>query len=210
MDDNVKQLPRWSENIGTVSYVKGDNDVQGKRQMNPRITPKSCSTCGIGFLGGSTATYCPDCRAERIRENERKRHQRKLSGHIRHIGSTDLCTLCGSSYEVKGGCQKYCDSCSVAETKRRAHELWIAEYYSDPAKRQKYLQRAQQWAELHKDRVAELSRKSYERNLEGIKDRRRNMYGVKLKPLGRTDVCPKCGNDFIVRERNQKYCDACK
>ena len=178
--------------------------------MNARITPKICATCGTGFLGGAIAKYCPSCRAERIRENDRKRHKRKLAGQIRHIGSTDLCSLCGTPYEVKGGCQKYCYSCSVAESKRRAHELWVAEYYSDPVKRQKYLQRAQQWAELNRDRVTEILRKSYERNLEEIKDRRRKMYGVKLRPLGRNEVCPRCGNEFVVRERNQKYCDVCK
>lgn len=178
--------------------------------MNPKITPKSCATCGIGFLGGTTAKYCPHCRAERIRENDRRRHQRKLAGKIRHIGSIDLCNLCGKPYEVKSGQQKYCNSCSAAETKRRAHELWVAEYYNDPAKRKKYQQCARQWAELHKGRMAEISRNNYERNLEQIKDRRRKMHGVKLRSLGRTEACPKCGNGFIVRERNQKYCDVCR
>jgi rubrerythrin len=178
--------------------------------MNLRLKPKTCATCGVGFIGGPTATYCPTCRAERIRQHDRERHQRKLAGQLRHIGSTDLCLICGKSYEVVGGNQKYCEPCSVAKTKRHAHELWLAEYYDDPVKRQKYLQRARQWAESHKDRMAEILRKSYKRHLDDIKDKRRKMYGVKLRPLGRTEICPKCGNEFIVCERNQKYCPTCK
>lgn len=38
--------------------------------MNPRLKSKTCTTCGAGFLGGPTATYCPDCRAERIRQRD--------------------------------------------------------------------------------------------------------------------------------------------
>lgn len=178
--------------------------------MNPRINPKTCTTCGTVFPGGPTAKYCPVCRAERIRENDRKRHQRKLAGQIRHIGSTDLCTICGKSYEVKSGYQKYCEPCAVAEAKRRRHEAWVVEYYGDPAKRQKYLQRSRRWAEDNKDRMAGILRLHYERRLEKIKDRRRKRYGVKLRPLGRTEACPKCGNNFMVRERNQKYCDVCR
>ncbi len=178
--------------------------------MNPRIKSKICTTCGIVFMGGPTATYCPSCRVERIRQRDRERHQRKLAGQIRHIGSIDLCTICGNTYEVKSGFQKYCESCSTSESKRRRRDAWLNEYYNNPDKRQKYLQRARQWAESNKDRMAEILRRSYERHLDDIKEKRRKMYGVKLRPLGRVEVCPQCGNDFKVKERNQKYCYECR
>ncbi len=174
-----------------------------------RLTAKICA-CGVAFMGGPTAVYCPICRAERIRQRDHERYQRKLAGNIRHIGSTDLCTICGNPYEVKSGNQKYCESCSAAETKKRAHELWFAEYYGDPVKRKKYIDCSRHWAASHKDRITEILRQSYERHLDDIKNKRRKMYGYKLRPLGRTEICPKCGNEFIVNERNQKYCDACR
>lgn len=177
--------------------------------MNPRITPKTC-TCGVAFLGGPTAKYCLYCRAERIRQHDRERHQRKLAGRIRHIGSTDTCQICGQQYTVNAGPQKYCPACQIAESKRRRRESWIAEYYGDPGKRQKMIGHARQWAVKNRQRVAETLRKSYERRLEIIKDKRRVRCGVKLRPLGRTELCPRCGNGFIVRERNQKYCDTCR
>ena len=178
--------------------------------MNPRLTPKTCTTCGAGFPGGPTAKYCPTCRAERIHQHDRERHQRKLAGKLRHIGSTDLCAICGASYTVNAGPQKYCPVCQMAEAKRRAHELWLAEYYGDPVKRQKYQQRAREWALKNRQRTAEVLRASYERRLDIITDRRRIRYGVKLRPLGRTEVCPRCGNEFVVRQRNQRYCDNCR
>lgn len=180
------------------------------RHMNPRLKPKTCDTCQIGFLGGSTAKYCPDCRAERIRQHDRERHQRKLAGQLRHIGSIDLCQICGDEYTVNAGPQKYCPVCQIAEAKRRAHELWVAEYYGDPVKRQKYLQCSRQWADKHPDRIRAVSRKHYLNNIDHKNDRRRKMYGVKLRPLGRVETCPRCNNNFIIQERNQKYCDGCR
>jgi len=177
--------------------------------FNYRLKPIICTTCGINFIGGPTAKYCPTCRADRIRQRDRERHQRKLTGRIRHIGSTDICTICGNEYTVNAGPQKHCPACQIAEAKRRSHEKWLSDY-ADPVKRKILLDRARQWAIVHHDRMAEILRQSYERHLEDIKNKRRKMYGVKLRPLGRAEICPKCGNEFIVRERNQKYCTTCK
>ena len=178
--------------------------------MNPRIKPKICATCSTTFPGGPTAIYCPTCRAERIRLHDRERNQRKLAGHLRHIGSTDLCTICGRPYTVKSGYQKYCEPCGAERTRQRSQESFKRQYYGDPGKRRKMIARARKWAENNKDRTAETLRKSYKRRLPEIQDRRRKMYGVKLRPLGRTEMCPRCGNGFVVRERNQRYCDMCR
>jgi len=177
--------------------------------MNSRLKLKTCIICGAGFSGGSTAKYCPTCRADRIRQRDRERHQRKLAGRIRHIGSTDICALCGNEYTVNAGPQKHCPACQIVEAKRRSHEKWLSDY-ADPVKRKLLLDRSRQWADTHRDQMAEILRQHYERHLDDIKNKRRKMYGVKLRPLGRAEICPKCGNEFIVRERNQHYCHECK
>lgn len=178
--------------------------------MNPRLKSKTCVTCGAVFTGGPTATYCPDCRAERIRQRDRERHQRKLAGKIRPLGSTDLCAICDKPYIVNAGPQKHCPACQVAEAKRKRHEAWINEYYGDPEKRQKYINRSRQWAINHPDRTKTIAQQSYLRTLQQRNENRRKMYGYKLRPLGRTENCPKCSNVYIVRGRNQKYCDQCR
>jgi uncharacterized Zn finger protein (UPF0148 family) len=53
--------------------------------MNPLLKLKICSICGTEFIGGPTAIYCPTCRADRIRQRDRERHQRKLNIHIHHL-----------------------------------------------------------------------------------------------------------------------------
>lgn len=176
--------------------------------MNPRVTPKTCA-CGASFIGGPTAKYCPSCRAERTRQRDRERHQRKLAGKIRHLGSIDLCALCGSEYTVNAGPQRHCPECQVAEAKRRSHEKFIRDY-NNPEKRIKMLDRSRKWALNNRDRMAEILRQSYDRRINVIKDKRRMKYGYKLRPLGRDEICPKCGSKFIVEERNQKYCADCK
>lgn len=176
--------------------------------INPRIKPKTCVTCGAGFIGGPTAIYCPACRAERIRERDRRRTETQRA-RSRKIGSTDLCQICGQQYEVRGGQQKYCPACQIAEAKRRRHESWRQDY-SDPEKRRKIIDKSRQWALEHPERMADLSHQSYERNKPEINDRRRVRCGYKLRPLGRVEVCPKCGQEFTVKERNQRYCDGCR
>ena len=176
--------------------------------MNPRLTPKTCG-CGAGFLGGSTARYCLTCRTERTRQRDRERHQRRLSGRIRPLGSTDKCALCGNEYTVNAGPQKHCPACQIAEAKRHSHEKFVRDY-NDPVKRQKMLMRARQWALDNPERTAELFRRSYRRRIGERNERRRLRYGYKLRPLGRADICPRCDQNFTVLERNQKYCDLCR
>jgi len=178
--------------------------------VNPRLKHKICIICSIEFLGGSLAKYCPSCRAERIRERDRERHQRKLAGQIRHIGSIDLCQVCGSEYIVNAGPQKYCEPCIAEKRRQWSQESFKRQYYGNPVKRQQMIERAQQWAKDHPDRTKSISIKSYLKTIAERTDKRRKMYGFKLRPLGRTESCPRCSNDFIVQQRNQKYCDRCR
>ena len=178
--------------------------------MNSRLKPKTCTICQNEIIGGPMAKYCPACRAERIRQRDREKHQRKLAGTIRKLGSIDLCVICGEKYTVNNGTQKYCPACRIVEFKRRRYELWAVEYYNDPVKHQKYLERTKDWKKKHPDRVKTMSRNNYLNNIDKINDQRRKRCGFKLRPLGRTEICPQCSNDFTVLERNQKYCDNCR
>lgn len=73
------------------------------------IRDRTCRGCGITFPGGPRAWYCPDCRRERQRiSNAKRRH----NGTARPLGSTDTCTVCGSSYVVTSSRQRYCPACA--------------------------------------------------------------------------------------------------
>ena len=179
------------------------------KAISPRFSPKTC-TCGVTFLGGTTAKYCPACRAERTRQRDREKYQRKKAGTARSLGSADICAICGKQYTVRGGNQKYCSECSVAEDKRRKNKSWLREYYGNPEKRQQLLERARQWAEENRGRMAEILHRNYEKTKDTRNEKRRKRTGYKLRPLGRTEICPKCGISFTVTERNQRYCDKCR
>ena len=70
-----------------------------------------------------------------------------------------------------------------------------------------YLNVARAWALAHRDRVAETMRQTYRRHLPEITEHRRHRTGLKLRPLRRTEICPRCGQPFQVAERHQVYCD---
>lgn len=174
--------------------------------MNPHLNTKTCG-CGVTFFGGSTAKYCPTCRAERIRQRNKAYKARR---NTRSLGSTDLCAICGKEYTVNSGPQKYCSECAVKEDKRRKRESWLREYYGNPEKRRQIVERARQWALKNRVRVVEILRKSYEKTKDARNENRRKRTGYKLRPLGRTEICPKCQQQFTVTGRNQKYCINCK
>lgn len=70
----------------------------------------NCKICGAVFMGGPRATYCPVCRAEIIRQRDR---DRKRNGPSRKLGSTDICAVCGKTYTVTSGMQRYCPDCAI-------------------------------------------------------------------------------------------------
>lgn len=76
------------------------------------LIKRTCQQCGVSFLGGPRAWYCPSCRIERTRETNARYKQRKRQGKTRRIGSIDLCSVCGKEYTVSGGLQKYCPDCA--------------------------------------------------------------------------------------------------
>ena len=159
---------------------------------------RTCTTCHAEFMAGRTAKFCPSCNAERIRQRDREKYQRKISGHLRKIGSTDTCQVCGKPYTVDHSNQKYCRKCSEPELKRQRMESH-RRAYADPVRHRELLDQARAWAAAHPDRVAKSLREMYER--------RRQKRGI--KPLGRTEICPRCGREFVVTAPRQRYCREC-
>lgn len=73
------------------------------------IRIRTCQDCGTEFFGGPRARRCPGC-AYRAQLETGRRHKR--NGTRRPIGSTDRCIICGTTYTVTSGRQKYCsDAC---------------------------------------------------------------------------------------------------
>ena len=71
-----------------------------------------CRQCGIEFMGGPRAWYCPTCRIERQREQGRTCKQRQRKGQTRRLGSIDKCEICGKDYIVNSARQRYCPECA--------------------------------------------------------------------------------------------------
>lgn len=100
-----------------------------------------CQQCGVKFRGGLRARYCPDCRAERAREADRRARQRKRDGTVRHLGSTDICVDCGKEYIVESGLQKRCKACAAihdleySRATSREHSRAHREEYNAVSKR---------------------------------------------------------------------------
>lgn len=77
---------------------------------------RACVDCGKTFIGTPSSQRCPACRAVREQEYRRAHKEKKEQGTVRRFGSTDVCPICGKSYTVVGGLQKYCS----ADCRRKA------------------------------------------------------------------------------------------
>ena len=90
----------------------------------------TCETCGRSFRGGPRARFCPLCRAERRREQDAAFKCRKREGKVRELGSSDVCVLCGQTYIVTGGNQRYCPVCAP-DAVAAVDRLQGLDYYDD-------------------------------------------------------------------------------
>ena len=110
-----------------------------KEERKSTIRDRTCRTCGIIFPGGPRAWYCPDCRAARQKEQNREYHRRTVTGTARAIGSEDICTICGTSYTVNSGRQRYCPTCASGawkESDRRQGREYYAAHGNPDARRE--------------------------------------------------------------------------
>lgn len=93
------------------------------------LAPRTCRTCGRTFMGGPRAWYCPDCRAERRRKQDKINKQRKAEGKSIVIGQTvGHCEVCGAEFVYGSARQKYCSSCApaaYAEVDRQQGRGWL-------------------------------------------------------------------------------------
>lgn len=92
---------------------------------------RECIQCGAAFKGGPRAWYCPECRAERIKQADREAKKRKSEGKVRKIGSTDFCKRCGKPYTVNSGKQMYCPECSEEAVKEIDRQQALEYYYEN-------------------------------------------------------------------------------
>lgn len=142
---------------------------------------RSCRQCGIEFMGGPRAWYCPECRLERKRAADRKCKQKiRQNGHSdRPLGSVDKCIACGKTYIVESARQKYCKDCAPEQYKIVDRE------------------QSRGWLERAIDKHGEKYRQ------EHLARKRDNW----AKHNQKTVICPMCGSTFITNESNKKYCN---
>lgn len=92
-----------------------------KSKSNSVIRERTCKICGASFMGYPRSFFCPECSAERKKQQKKIYNRRKTS---RPLGSVDTCEACGKEYIVKSGLQKYCPECAEKQVadKIKAHK----------------------------------------------------------------------------------------
>ena len=85
--------------------------------MKNNMLPRVCRECRHDFIGGPRAWYCPICRAERIRQQNKDFKARKRAGAVIGIGDVIKCELCGAEVVKTGGPRKYCEACAKRHLK---------------------------------------------------------------------------------------------
>lgn len=93
----------------------------------PNLAKRICRNCGVEFMGGPRAWYCPGCRENRKKTQLREYKQRKAEGKTRPIGSIAYCEICGEKIIVTGGNHRFCKKCGpkhLAEVDRKQGLEW--------------------------------------------------------------------------------------
>lgn len=75
------------------------------------ILDRICKECSVAFQGGPRAYYCPSCREIRRKAQSAVSKARERRGLTRKLGSLDTCDKCRNDYIVKGGLQRFCETC---------------------------------------------------------------------------------------------------
>lgn len=116
------------------------------------IRDRVCRQCGVIFPGGPRAFYCPECRAERKREQSRRNKQLKRAGKSDVIGETiRRCEVCGEKFIIAAARQKYCKKCAPAairDVDRQQCRGWLkrsVEKYGDSYRVSRNLSRQVQY-----------------------------------------------------------------
>ena len=93
------------------------------------LMPQICTICGIKYMGGPSALYCPSCREIKRREYERESRARQRAGRAIVLGETiGICEKCGEKFVYQGSRQKYCKKCAdeaIRENDREKTRGWL-------------------------------------------------------------------------------------
>lgn len=119
---------------------------------------RPCMDCGKIVRMHIKSKRCKECQAKADRRNNAAHKRAKAKGQTRELGSNDLCVVCGKTYIVYGGQQKYCPACAPSATKAadsKATLAWIqATYTKEPEKREeRNAKRRKDWKNLPRECV---------------------------------------------------------
>lgn len=77
--------------------------------------------CGLEFETNNTrAKYCIYCRDKAQAARNRAYAEKKKSGSAVKIGSEQICPICGKTYTVTSGSQKYCKECTAGKKRKKS------------------------------------------------------------------------------------------
>ncbi len=132
---------RMCKNCGKVFNVPTGKEAYlceecaQKSKSNSVIRERTCKICGASFMGYPRSFFCPDCSAERKKQQKKIYNQRKPS---RPLGSMDICVACGKQYIVNSARQRYCPECAKEQVAKniRAHKR---EYMAENANKSQAL-----------------------------------------------------------------------
>ena len=80
-----------------------------------------CEMCGLEFETNNTrAKYCIYCRDKAQAARNRAYAEKKKSGSAVKIGSEQICPICGKTYTVTSGSQKYCKECTAGKKRKKS------------------------------------------------------------------------------------------
>ena len=80
-----------------------------------------CEMCGLEFETNNTrAKYCVYCRDKVQVQRNRAYAEKKKSGSAVKIGSEQICPICGKTYTVTSGSQKYCKECTAGNKRKKS------------------------------------------------------------------------------------------
>lgn len=102
---------------GKESYLC--EECARKSKSKSVLRERTCKICGASFMGYPRSFFCPECSAERKKQQKKIYNQRKPS---RPLGSVDTCESCGKQYIVNSGRQRYCPECAKDQVNKNVRE----------------------------------------------------------------------------------------
>ena len=118
---------------GKESYLC--EECAKKSKSNGVIRERICKICGASFMGYPRSFFCPECSAERKKQQKKIYNRRQAK---RPLGSIDICENCGEKYIVNSGRQRYCPTCAEKKVKENIREH-KREYMSENSEKSKEL-----------------------------------------------------------------------